>query len=771
MFVNQQNFKNSFSKSNLNINSSEKILDLKNPQIIYRIRLESVHNNNSLHLELDKSEINTASSESEQDIELSSHIKLDKKNKNFNKSHDLTDSKKNKNRQRKKIKNKIRIDDEEENFRSSSSNNLQTAGDLAISLVRPPRPIVQAVKKVTNTKKAKTQNKASLTQNQNQASNLSSFPPESISVTNPLTIQELSRLICVQETDIIKYLFLKGISVTINQTIDASIIASVADNFGVAVKSNTQEDYNANTVKIDSADILYQDANSIKRSPIVTVMGHVDHGKTTLLDYIRKSNDANKEIGGITQAIAAYEVDYIKQDKKQKLVFLDTPGHEAFTSMRSRGASLTDVAIIIIAADDGVKPQTVEAINHIQKANVPFMVAISKIDKGFSNIDTIEQQLLKYNVMSEKLGGQVPVIPVSSVTGQNIDKLLETITLLAELENLQADPTQPAQGIIIEAHLDRYHGPVATLLIQNGTLYISDNMFIGPVYAKIRAIINHSKKKIDSAGPSSVVEIWGLSAVPDTGEVALAVKSGKEAKLQALENISKDSSIVKKQKSLNSRITLDTLNNNSYKDLSKQISLIIKTDNQGSTEAILDSLSILPQSKVQLNVVSIMSGEITVTDVELASTTNATLVGFNTNFAPGAKQAAAKLNIQIGNYQIIYALVEDIIRKMKDLLDPEYSEVELGEAEVSTVFSLANKKIAGCRVISNKLVKNSWIKVIRKEKVIYQGKLESLKRLREDVEEIQAGNECGIFIYEFQLWQTGDKIQSFDLIPKEKSLS
>lgn len=769
MFVNNQNFENPSSGSRLNINSSEKIVDLKNPQIIYKIRLESVHNENLLHLELERSDIRISSSE--QHIELNAPPKLDKKNKNFNKSHDLVDNKKNKNRQRKKIKTKIRIDDEEENFRSSKFNNSQTAGDLAISLMRPPKPKSQAVKKITNTKKATKQKKVLLTQNQNQDSNLFDSPPESISITNPLTIQELSRLICVQETEIIKYLFLKGVSVTINQTIDTSIISSVAENFGIAVKSHIKEDDNSNVVKLDSPDLLCQHGNYIKRPPVVTVMGHVDHGKTTLLDYIRKSNNANKEIGGITQTIAAYEVDYIKQDNKQKIVFLDTPGHEAFTSMRSRGANLTDVAIIIIAADDGVKPQTVEAIRYIQKANVPFVVAISKIDKDLSNLDTIERQLLKHNVMSEKLGGQVPIVPISSVTGQNIDKLLETITLLAELENLQADPTLPAQGIIIEANLDKYHGPVATLLIQNGTLHIGDNMVIGSVYAKIRAIVNNAQEKIDVALPSSVIEIWGLSAVPATGEIALAVKSDKEAKLQALENTSKDSPITQKQKALNSRITLDTLSNTNYKNLNKQISLIIKADNQGSTEAILDSLSELPQSKVQLNVISIMSGEITVTDVELASTTNATLIGFNTNFAPGVKQAAAKLNILIENYQIIYALVEDVIGKMKDLLDPEYSEVQLGEAEVSTVFSLANRKIAGCLVTNNKLLKNSWIKVIRKEKVIYQGKLESLKRVREDVEEIQAGNECGIFISEFQLWQPGDKIYSFDLIPKEKCLS
>ena len=767
MFLNNQNFENRSSRSSSNINSSETIVDLKNPQIIYKIRLESVNNDNLLNLDLDKSESHTGG---EQHLELSSPPKLDKKSKNFNKIHDLVDSKKNKNRQRKKIKTKIHIDDDDDNFRDSNSNVSQTAGDLAISLMRPPKPKVEVVKKLTSNKKSIRQKKVAVTPSQNSASIQSNSPPESISITNPLTIQELSKLICVQETDIIKYLFLKRISVTMNQTIDASIISSVADNFGIAVESNIKENNNGLSSNLDHSNALYETGNYIKRPPIVTVMGHVDHGKTTLLDYIRKSNNANKEIGGITQAIAAYEVEYIKKDNKQKIVFLDTPGHEAFTSMRSRGANLTDVAIIIIAADDGVKPQTIEAINHIQKANVPFVIAISKIDKAGSNTDIIEQDLLKYNVMSEKLGGQVPIIPISSLTGQNVDKLLETITLLAELEDLKADPTQPAQGIIIEAHLDKSHGPVATLLIQNGTLNISDNLVIGSAYAKIRVIINNAKEKINLAIPSSVVEIWGLSSVPATGEIALAVKSDKEAKLKAIENTSKDSSIIQKQRALNSRITLDTLKNTNSKDISKQISLIIKTDNQGSTEAILDSLSQFPQSKVQLNVVSIMPGEITATDVELASTTNSTLIGFNTNFAPGTKQASAKSNILIENYQIIYALIEDIKRRMEDLLDPEYSEVPVGEAEVSTVFSLANRKIAGCRVINNKLLKNSWIKVIREEKVIYQGKIESLKRVREDVEEIQAGNECGIFISEFQLWQSGDKIHSFDLIPKQKSL-
>nr|YP_010925784.1 translation initiation factor 2 [Neoporphyra seriata]WKD84016.1 translation initiation factor 2 [Neoporphyra seriata] len=768
MFLNNQNSENRSPGSGLNI-SSERIVDLKNPQIIYKIRLESAHKDNLLHLDLDNSDTRTASSEPH--LELSSPPKLDKKTKNFNKVHDLVDNKKNKNRQRKKIKTKIHIYDEEENFRDSSSSISQTAGDLAISLMRPPKPQVQVVKKITNTKKPTRQKKAQLTQSQNQASNLSNSPPQSISISNPLTIQELSKLICIQETDIIKYLFLKGLSVTINQIIDTSIISSVADNFGIVVDVNAKENNNLHSANSDTVSFLHEAGNYIKRPPIVTVMGHVDHGKTTLLDYIRNSNSANKEIGGITQTIAAYEVEYINNANKQKIVFLDTPGHEAFTSMRSRGANLTDIAIIIIAADDGIKTQTIEAIHHIQKADVPFVVAISKIDKDFSKIDTIEQDLLKHNVMSETLGGQVPVIPISSITGYNINKLLETITLLADLENLQADPTQPAQGVIVEAHLDKSHGPVATLLIQNGTLHTSDNMVIGSAYAKIRAIINGEQRKIDSAIPSSVVEIWGLSAVPGTGEVALVVKSDKEAKLKALENTSNNSLIAQKQKALNNRITLDTLRTTNSKDLSKQISLIIKTDNQGSTEAILDSLSQFPQSKVQLNVVSIMPGEITATDVELASTINANLIGFNTNFAPGAKQAAAKFNILVENYQIIYALIEDIIGRMEDLLDPEYSEVPVGEAEVSTIFSLANRKIAGCRVTNNKLLKNSWIKVIREDKVIYQGKIESLKRIREDVEEIHAGNECGIFISEFQLWKSGDKIYSFDLVPKQKSLS
>nr|ALL97210.1 translation initiation factor 2 [Pyropia endiviifolia] len=769
MFLNNQNFENRPPGSSSNINSSEKIVDLKNPQIIYKVRLELAHNDNLFHLDLDKSDTHTSSSE--QHLELSSPPKLDKKNKNFNKVHDLVDNKKNKNRQRKKIKTKIHIDDEEENFRDSNSNISQTAGDLAISLMRPPKPKVEAIKTLTNTKKSAKQKKPALTQSQNKSSHLASSPPGPIIITNPLTIQELSELICVQETDIIKYLFLKGISVTINQTIDASIISSVADNFDIAIESSKEKDSNLYSANLDTVSSLREIGNYTKRSPIVTVMGHVDHGKTTLLDYIRKSNNANKEMGGITQAIAAYEVEYIHKANKQKIVFLDTPGHEAFVSMRSRGANLTDVAILIIAADDGIKPQTVEAINHLQKANVPFVVAISKIDKDFPNVEAIEQDLLTHNVMSETLGGQVPVIPISSITGHNIDKLLETITLLAELENLQADPAQPAQGVVIEARVDKSHGPVATLLIQNGTLHTNDNMVIGSAYAKIRAIISNSQNKIDLATPSSIIEIWGLSAVPATGDIALAVKSNKEAKLIAFENTSQNSVIAQKQKALNSRITLDTWRNTNSKDLSKQISLIIKTDNQGSTEAILDSLSQFPQSKVQLNVVLIMPGEITTTDVELASTTNANLIGFNTNFAPGAKQAAAKFNIVVENYQIIYALIEDVTGIMEDLLDPEYSEIQVGEAEVSTVFSLANRKIAGCKVTNNKLLKNSWIKVIREEKVIYQGKIESLKRVREDVEEIQAGNECGIFISEFQLWQAGDKIHSFDLVPKQKSLS
>jgi len=764
MFLNNQNFEKKASSYSSGNNSAEKVLDLKNPQFIYKIRLESTVTNNLLNLDMDKSEVDIPNTE--QHLELSSPPKIDKKNKNFNKSYDLLDTKKNKNRQRKKIKTKIHIDDDDnDNFRDSTSNSAQTVGDLAISLMRPPKPKSQLIKKVIGNNKITRQKKEQIDLSIDKSIILPNSPPESIKLINPLTIQELSKLICIPETDIIKYLFLKGISVTINQTIDTTIISSVAKNFGIAVESHDQNNKNR---QIRNSDIpfIVDNHHCIDRPPVVTILGHVDHGKTTLLDYIHKSNNANKEVGGITQNIAAYEVEF----KHQKIVFLDTPGHEAFTSMRSRGANLTDVAIIIIAADDGIKPQTIEAIQHLQKANVSFVVAISKMDKSLDNVDEIQNDLVVHNVIAEKLGGSVPVIPISSVTGENIDKLLETILLLAELENLQADPTQLAQGIIIEAHLDKFHGPVATLLIQNGTLHTGDNMVIGMTHAKIRAIINNAKQKINLAEPSSVVEIWGLSSVPATGEVALAVSNDKEAKLKAIENESTNSIIVQKQKALNSRITLDTLSTINSKDENKQVSLIIKTDNQGSTEAILDSLSQFPQSKVQLNVLSILPGEITATDVELASTTNSSLIGFNTNFAPGTRQAAAKLNVIIENYQIIYGLIEGIREKMETLLDPEYSEVPVGEAEVGTVFSLANRKIAGCRVTNNKLLKNSLIKVLREDTIVYQGTIESLKRVREDVQEVQAGNECGIFIAEFQLWQPGDKIQSFDLVPKNRSL-
>jgi len=764
MFLNNQNFEKKASSYSLGNNSAERMLDLKNPQFVYKIRLESTSTDNLLHLDIDKSEIDVPNTE--QHLELSSPPKIDKKNKNFNKAYDLLDTKKNKNRQRKKIKTKIHIDDDDnDNFRDSTSNSAQTAGDLAISLMRPPKPKSQLIKKIIGNNKITRQKKQQVALSIDKSIILPNSPPESINLINPLTIQELSKSICIPETDIIKYLFLKGISVTINQTIDTSIISSVAKNFGIAVESYDQSNKNKQLKNLDTP-VIVDDHHCVDRPPVVTILGHVDHGKTTLLDYIHKSNNANKEVGGITQTIAAYEVEF----KHKQIVFLDTPGHEAFTSMRSRGANLTDVAIIIIAADDGIKPQTIEAIHHLQKANVPFIIAISKMDKNLDNIDKIQHDLVAHNVISEKLGGSVPVIPISSFTGENIDKLLETILLLAELENLQADPTQLAQGIIIEAHLDKFHGPVATLLIQNGTLHTGDNMVIGMTHAKIRAIINNAKQKINLAEPSSVVEIWGLSSVPATGEVALVVSSDKEAKLKAIENESTNSIIVQKQKALNSRITLDTLSTINSKDDNKQVSLIIKTDNQGSTEAILDSLSQFPQSKVQLNVLSILPGEITATDVELASTTNSSLIGFNTNFAPGTRQAAAKLNIIIENYQIIYGLIEGVREKMETLLDPEYSEVPVGEAEVGTVFSLANRKIAGCRVTNNKLLKNSLIKVLREGTIVYQGKIESLKRVREDVEEIQAGNECGIFIAEFQLWQPGDKIQSFDLVPKKRSL-
>jgi translation initiation factor IF-2 len=500
-------------------------------------------------------------------------------------------------------------------------------------------------------------------------------------------------------------------------------------------------------------------------------MGHVDHGKTTLLDSIRKTKVAQGEAGGITQHIGAYHVDVLHNDQEQQIVFLDTPGHEAFTAMRARGARVTDIAILVVAADDGVQPQTREAISHAKAAAVPIVVAINKVDKPDANPDRIKQELSELGLVPEEWGGETIMVPVSALKGQNLDGLLEMILLVAEMEELTANPDRLAKGTVIEANLDRTRGPVATLLVQNGTLRVGDCIVVGAVYGKIRAMIDDRGEKVEAATPSFAVEILGLNEVPAAGDEFSVYKSEKEARQIAEERaeVSRQSRL---QHALASRrVSLTSLSAQAQEGELKELNLIVKADVQGSAEAILSSLQQLPQREVQIRVLLCAPGEITETDVDLAAASGAVIVGFSTTLASGARAAADREGVDIREYNIIYKLLDDIQGAMEGLLDPEEVEESLGQAEVRAVFPVGRGTVAGCYVQSGKLVRNRYLRVLRSGEVIFEGIMDSLKRMKEDAKEVNAGYECGVGSSKFNDWKEGDIIQAYERVMKRRTLS
>ena len=500
-------------------------------------------------------------------------------------------------------------------------------------------------------------------------------------------------------------------------------------------------------------------------------MGHVDHGKTTLLDSIRKSKVAQGEAGGITQHIGAYHVDIEHEDKKQQIVFLDTPGHEAFTAMRARGTRVTDIAILVVAADDGVQPQTKEAISHAKAAEVPLIVAINKVDKPESNPDRIKQELTEQGLVPEDWGGDTTMVPVSALKGENLDELLEMILLVAEVEELSANPNRPAKGTIIEAHLDRTRGAVATLLVQNGTLRVGDSIVAGSVFGKIRAMIDDRGEKVEAASPSFAVEILGLSEVPAAGDEFDVYESEKEARAVADTNADQQRDSRLQQAMSSRRVSLSTLSAQAQEGELKELNLILKADVQGSIEAILGSLQQLPQNEVQIRVLLSSPGEVSETDVDLAAASGAVIIGFNTTLASGARQAADAEGVDIRQYDIIYKLLDDIQGAMEGLLDPEEVEEDLGQVEVRAVFSVGRGKVAGCYVQSGKIARNCQIRVRRGNKVVYEGNLDSLRRVKEDVREVKAGFECGIDSSKFNDWQEGDLIEAYEMVFKRRTLA
>ncbi|MEO1690545.1 MAG: translation initiation factor IF-2 [Cyanobacteria bacterium J06631_6] len=662
---------------------------------------------------------------------------------------------------------------DDDDFDESDANSVQVNKAFSLSTARPAKPkSMQQPVAATATKKPRKPSfkteKTQKTERQPKGKNAVPVLAESITLTDNLTVRDLAERLNTPETDIIRNLFFKGIPVNITQTLDLETARSVAEELGVIVETPEEKSAAIKDTEMLDADDL---ENLQTRPPVVTIMGHVDHGKTTLLDSIRKSTVASGEAGGITQHIGAYHVDVEHNGAQQQIVFLDTPGHEAFTAMRARGTRVTDIAILVVAADDGVQPQTKEAISHAKAAEVPLLVAINKVDKPDSNPDRIKQELTEQGLVPEDWGGDTTMVPVSALKGDNLDELLEMILLVAEVEELSANPDRLAKGTVIEANLDRNRGPVATLLVQNGTLRVGDSIVAGSVLGRVRAMIDDAGHKVDAATPSFAVEILGLNEVPEAGDEFDVYEDEKEARAisdqRAIEQ--RDTRLLQ---SLSSRrISLSSISAQAQEGDLKELNLIIKADVQGSVEAILGSLQQLPQNEVQIRTLMASPGEVSETDVDLAAASGAVIIGFNTTLAAGARQAADREGVDIRQYNIIYKLLDEIQGAMEGLLDPEEVEESLGQVEVRAVFPVGRGAVAGCYVLSGKIVRNCKIRVRRGNKIVHEGDLSSLKRMKDDVKEVNTGFECGIGAAKFSDWKEGDIIEAYELVLKRRTLA
>ena len=539
----------------------------------------------------------------------------------------------------------------------------------------------------------------------------------------------------------------------VNQEIDFATAEKLCEKYEVLVERKEEE----TELEAFEEETDVVEENLEKRPPIVTIMGHVDHGKTSLLDAIRHAKVTASEAGGITQHIGAYTVSL----NGEKITFLDTPGHEAFTAMRARGAQVTDIVILVVAADDGIMPQTKEAINHCKAAEVPMIVAINKIDRPGANIDRVKQELTEHGLVSEDWGGDTICVPVSAKTGENLESLLEMVLLTSEMQELKADPNRKAKGTVIEAKLDKGRGAVASLLIQNGTLNVGDSILVGSTYGRIRAMFDDRGKKIKSAGPSIPVEILGLSEVPAAGDRFIVCKDEKTARNMAE---------VRKQKikadshQASNRVSLEDLYSQIQEGKVKELAIVVKADVQGSVEAIRQSLEKLSTDDVKVRVIHGAVGAITETDVTLAAASNALVIGFNVRPDSNATVQAEKENIEIKTYRIIYDAIEDVKSAMIGMLEPEYKEVINGKAEVRMTYKISNVgTIAGCYVIDGKIVRNSEVRVIRDGIVIFESTLASLKRFKDDAKEVAKGYECGLSVEKFNDLKEGDIIESFTM--------
>ena len=577
------------------------------------------------------------------------------------------------------------------------------------------------------------------------------FELTEIEIPDAISVKDLAAEMKKTTAEVIKKLFGYGIMATINQDLDFDTAFLVAGEFGITAKKKET---------VTDEDILFDDSEDKEedlevRPPVVVVMGHVDHGKTSLLDTIRKTNVIGGEAGGITQAIGAYKV----KVNGREITFLDTPGHEAFTAMRARGAQITDIAILVVAANDGIMPQTVEAINHAKSAGIPIIVAINKIDLPDANVDKVKQELMNYELVPEEWGGDTICVPISAKNNVNIDQLLEMVLLEADVLELKANPNKQAKGVVIEARLDKSKGAIATMLVQRGKLDVGDTIIVGSSIGRIRAMTNENGKKVKSAGPSTPVEIMGLTEVPEAGDTFYEVKDEKTAK-HLIEKRKREA----REKSIGAgtKVTLDNLFEQMEEGNLKVLNLIVKADVQGSVEAVKQSMEKLQNEEVRVKVIHAAPGAVNESDVTLAKVSNAIIIAFNVRPIPAAKEMAEKEEVQIKQYSVIYQAIEEVEAAMKGMLAPKYEEKVIGNAEVRQTFRISNVgTIAGAYVLSGKVERNAGVRVIRDNVVIHEGKLATLKRFKDDAREVTKGFECGIQIENYNDIKEGDIIEVY----------
>ncbi|MGK3150650.1 translation initiation factor IF-2 [Staphylococcus shinii] len=612
--------------------------------------------------------------------------------------------------------------------------------------------------KSNNKKNNKNNNKNANKNNKNNKQPKQEEPkeiPSKITYHDGITVGELAEKLNIDSSGIIKKLFLLGIMANINQSLDDETLELIVDDYGVELEKE---------VIIDEEDlsIYFEDdadeENGIERPAVVTIMGHVDHGKTTLLDSIRHTKVTAGEAGGITQHIGAYQI----ENDGKKITFLDTPGHAAFTTMRARGAQVTDITILVVAADDGVMPQTIEAINHAKEAEVPTIVAVNKVDKPTANPDRVMQELTEYGLIPEAWGGDTIFVPLSALSGDGIEDLLEMIVLTSEVQELKANPSKHAVGTVIEAELDKSRGPSASLLVQNGTLNVGDSLVVGNTYGRIRAMVNDLGQRIKSAGPSTPVEITGINDVPQAGDRFVVFKDEKQARRIGE---ARHETNVLQQRQESKSVSLDNLFEQMKQGEMKDLNVIIKGDVQGSVEALAASLMKIDVEGVNVRIIHTAVGAINESDVTLANASNGIIIGFNVRPDTGAKRAADNEGVDMRLHRVIYNVIEEIESAMKGMLDPEFEEQVIGQAEVRQTFKVSKVgTIAGSYVIDGKITRNAGVRVIRDGVVQFEGELDTLKRFKDDVKEVAQGYECGITVEKFNDLKEGDIIEAFEMV-------